>query len=571
MSESDISAFPSPGESLCIPNNSCWPPAIKTNSELIRKARVRRQLIGSLLSIFRKYPNATTDLCGHFDPDSLLTDVYTDLTELLIGSDCFRLALYLPFELLPCTAGDAIQKRFIETYLNCWHELLCHADVRANFVDGDVPEIEIRGELARVIKAAHLLPKLVERGLIGTESAQLIAEKYPQTMLAEGLSHALIYVSTEPCAAQPIPLATPTVSVLNEIRALDVPQHLPHARRMWLHKNHIRRITDASARNLALATHKGWEKSLLMTELQDLHLVSTGIKAIGLRLEHVARTDVHRAQTMFTEARSVFERHIANAEFGEIVDSFLHRLYVCGVIDADMLAKFGQRPRSLESSFASFSAENPDDLRKGIRLVQLLHDPSLSTLLYPVVILFGSRVKGYDAKLSDLDIALFVRPDTAFDRRLELQQQLAPLPAERNIHGKALEFWLERNSNDLAVRDFENPDTRLGDSTLAHVLFGGIWCGDRQSSEFLHEKLLAPYLFEVNGRKRKLWQREIERDTLLYRLCHSGYARHFPPQGGMCREHGAELDADSMFWDSGYRRLATKLFIRKVFLPQLRH
>jgi hypothetical protein len=68
---------------------------------------------------------------------------------------------------------------------------------------------------------------------------------------------------------------------------------------------------------------------------------------------------------------------------------------------------------------------------------------------------------------------------------------------------------------------------------------------------------------------RMVWLGELERDVLQYRLMHKGYRRFFPPRGGIDRFRAQGLDPESVFWDSGYRRLATKLFVSRVFLPQL--
>jgi hypothetical protein len=86
----------------------------------------------------------------------------------------------------------------------------------------------------------------------------------------------------------------------------------------------------------------------------------------------------------------------------------------------------------------------------------------------------------------------------------------------------------------------------------------------------LHEKLLAEYLRPKTGTSHKSFLEELERDILQYRLLHRGYARYFAEQGGLRRDCENEMDTQSAFWDSGYRRLATTLFIKKVFLPQLR-
>jgi len=199
----------------------------------------------------------------------------------------------------------------------------------------------------------------------------------------------------------------------------------------------------------------------------------------------------------------------------------------------------------------------------------IVTDSDLKKYLMPVIILFGSRIKGYGTQSADLDIAVFVRPDIPFEDRPNMQKHLKKILSGEKIQGKALEFWLTHEGSVLRIQDFPDADAALGDSTLTHVLFGGVWCGMKESSHELHEKLLVPYLYATDQKKRKVWLEEIERDTLQYRLMHKGYERFFPKQGGMCTQNPDMIDSKSMFWDSGYRRLATKLFIKKVFLPQL--
>jgi len=86
---------------------------------------------------------------------------------------------------------------------------------------------------------------------------------------------------------------------------------------------------------------------------------------------------------------------------------------------------------------------------------------------------------------------------------------------------------------------------------------------------------LAPYLREtdkkiMNREARGLYLEEMERDILQYRLMHKGYERFFPPAGGLHSAHADKVDGESMFWDSGYRQLATKLFASRVFLPKIK-
>ena len=61
----------------------------------------------------------------------------------------------------------------------------------------------------------------------------------------------------------------------------------------------------------------------------------------------------------------------------------------------------------------------------------------------------------------------------------------------------------------------------------------------------------------------------IEKDALQYRLMHKGYERFCAPCGGSALKKQTSLDGNSPFWDSGYRAMATKLFVERVFLTQL--
>lgn len=198
----------------------------------------------------------------------------------------------------------------------------------------------------------------------------------------------------------------------------------------------------------------------------------------------------------------------------------------------------------------------------------------LSKLIYPATLLMGSRMNGYGKDTSDLDLAVFVRPDVSFEERARLQKLVREAFIHEKIQSQPMEFWLEENGNELSVQDFKNPDTALGDSTLAHPLLGA-WCGNESTVRELHERLLSGYLYS-EGKKildedaRCVWLEEMEHNILQYRLMHKGYERFFPAQGGIHTPHSDAIDDQSAFYDSGYRRLATQLFVNKVFLPQLK-
>ena len=199
----------------------------------------------------------------------------------------------------------------------------------------------------------------------------------------------------------------------------------------------------------------------------------------------------------------------------------------------------------------------------------------LSQLIYPVVLVFGSRLNGYGSQGADIDISVFVKPEMSFSNRAKLQSLLRKTFAHEKVRGdEIIEFWLEEKEGKLLVRDFTEQDVSLGQSYWTHILFGGAWEGDKDAINELCEKLLVSYMCDtgeiIKGRDaRSLYIEDIEQSTLQYRLMHKGYERFFPPHGGIHTPHVDEIDSESMFWDSGYRQLATRLFVSRVFLPKI--
>jgi len=155
-----------------------------------------------------------------------------------------------------------------------------------------------------------------------------------------------------------------------------------------------------------------------------------------------------------------------------------------------------------------------------------------------------------------------------------LRELLKQSFAHEKIHGEIIEFWLEEKDGKFGIRDFKKPDSAQGEKYWTHILFGAAWEGNENIITELRKKLLAPYMYDtgevIEGQDaRTLYLGEIERDTLQYRLMHKGYERFYPSYGGIHTPHADEIDGDSMFWDSGYRQLATKLFASRVFLPKI--
>ena len=144
-----------------------------------------------------------------------------------------------------------------------------------------------------------------------------------------------------------------------------------------------------------------------------------------------------------------------------------------------------------------------------------------------IVLVGGSQLKGYGATDSDLDIWHFdsLKEDAAF---------------------------------------------RPGSPHSIHVYFNTIWLGGQTvvgKLEEIADSVTGIYTdSEMYNSRSEFRRRAIERlesDLLLYRLLHKGFSRftgktEFPVP--------SEMDGDCPFYDDEYRRIATMLFAKYVWL-----
>jgi len=474
---------------------SYWPEDVKNNESLKKEAEARKKALESMDKITKNIP-ADLEIAealgsGVINTDDL-SEVYRSLTE-LFQSDPLnsRLILYLPFELLPPTNWSlqrpelmVAAENFTKMYVQKWQELLSVGDVRENFSEGDVLELELRGEeeLERVVKAAHLIPKLVEKGLLSVQDVLALIENNPDTMLEGSVIDVLpVLVDMGFMTQDELDQAIESYDVdLNYRKPKVVPEY---------------KVTENRAK---------W--------LQDKDLPVT-----------------------------------MNQNSAELIDK-----------------PFEDREWLIQ--------DDVEEIQRAVESIQ--SNSELSRFIYPVSILFGSRIKGYGDIDADIDIAIFVRPEVKFGERNKLKEMLSQTFSHDKIKGKVVEFWIENMGEKFGIFDFEDSDSTLADSSWAHVLFEGSWIGDEIAIKELYKKLLSEFLYSkdkivIGGDARTIWLEEMEKDTLQYRLMHKGYTRLFPKQGGIQTEHSGRIDGRSAFYDSGYRRLATKLYLSKVFLPQL--
>lgn len=161
---------------------------------------------------------------------------YEATCDLLDNPEQERIALFLPFESLPAADEQSDEaQRFRRSYLSALSDLLRVQDVRANFVDGDVLEVDARpGDPERVIKAAHLIPWLVQSGMLQESDIIMLARDEDELLVRNVLE------TTELMSDLDL-LSDETKSTLNQLQTAlpektpaAPPKYISLARQAWL-------------------------------------------------------------------------------------------------------------------------------------------------------------------------------------------------------------------------------------------------------------------------------------------------------------------------------------------------
>lgn len=460
-----------------------WPKSIVNSEVFTQQLERRKELNTRLNDVLNALPRPDMPLEVAIDQGYVTEEqtagLYASLSELLESNqDYRRLILYLPFEFLPNKTwhpfGKKLQQaleRFGRAYMEAWKRLLLVHDVRANFIDGDILEEDQQtGKLPRVVKAAHLIPKLVEHGLIEIEDVLTLMEENDDQTLRDSIAD--------------------TLPVLADLGFID-------ERKIKPRKKQVR------------------PEPKIITEKRK----------IWLQQREKQKTVKDLTQVVIPKLAGPFSENL--------------------ILMAEEMRDIQKMAASIESNL------------------------ELSKLIYPVVLVFGSRLSGYGDQNADIDIGILIKPKVPFSNRSRLQKLLKETFAHEKILGDEIkEFWLEEKEGHLKVHDFAEWDLSLSPSYWTHILFGAAWIGDENVIRESCERLLTPYLYDTSE-ARRLYLEDMEQATLQYRLMHKGYERFFPSYGGIQTPHADEIDGKSMFWDSGYRQLATKLFVSRVFLPKI--
>lgn len=591
----DFTIIPSTTEALI--NMSSYtefiPEDILNNPKLESEIRTRKKLSLEFSNVIKKINRSDlyTALENKTISEKEILDLFTLLNELLKQDDLNKyIVLYLPFEILPRKNIETeneelrnITEKLISSLNEAWFKLLHVHNLRVDFTDGDVPEPEYRdGPLEKVVKVAHLIPEFLRRGIITSEDINNITQNSNDSVLSDSVKDTVskfmdmnVNLNEKESSAYES-VATLANDLQKDIEGINIDEKIIGRRRWWLdleaRKNILENYSNVLSRSLK-------ENKINVDELLQFSennkkneiINSLLIKALKSFILNLSKEEaVNSFEKVKKIILTIWETN-TDGDVKEQVKEMLRQLNVSNVVEDSFLREINISPSELSFPYEERIRNNSGNIEAVNSIVEKIKaDKELLSLIYPVSILLGSSTKGYATSSADLDIAVFVRPNISFEKRNSLQSLLQKTFDYDKIKGEVMEFWLEETDANLSIRNFRNPDTKLGDSSLAHILTG-MWCGDKDSVKELFKELIPSYL-NAEGKDilgveaREVWIEEIIRDVLQYRLLHKGYEKMFPKEGSNTNEF---VDNNGYFYDSGYRRLATKLFLNRVFLPNL--
>lgn len=575
-----------------------WPELLD-NKEFSEQIEERNELIKNLNGVFENLPRPDIKIEEAVDNGIVAQErakkAFNSLSDLLESDKGYgRIVLYLPFEMMPNKnwrpKGAELKDssdRFIQSYVNTWRDLLHSHDVAANFVDGDVLEVEQRSEdLPRVVKAAHLIPILLEKGYIDRKEVKKIYDDTDDEVLRSSIEDALAVLDDEPEekkeTKEDLSLSSLEEKIQKEFEKIESKNYgeVTEKRREWLKEKAKQEIIQRLGENIGLAIiNQNFNKEQALSFLSKEASPSSQqalIQGIRFAIESTINNP-EEAEETYAMYKDILLATLESddSKTREALFQTLRRLNKLGVVDQNQLSSLGIVLPKLEGPFSKnieLMDQEVAEIQNAINNIS--QHPELSQYVFPTALVFGSRLKGYGEQEADIDLAVFIKPGTPFEKRAELKAMLKEVFNNRKFGKEIVEFWLEEKDGALDVIDFETKDVDLGESYWTHVLFNSSWIGEQKTIQELQQKTLSPYFLKTEKQilgedARRVYLEELERDSLQYRLMHKGYERFNPPYGGINKKNRNRIGGNSMFFDSGYRQLATKLFASRVFLPQV--
>ena len=507
-----------------------------------------------------------------------------------------RILLYLPQELLPYldqTAGKPAfllqaEKNFSDHYKKSWLRLLFESNVRASFVDGDVLEPGL-GEPSRVRKAAHLLPDMITHGIISVAEVENLLKITDDDELINSLTEGLT------AAKDTTPLTTEVDSsefqLDTDLKKIDLQYATgsPYiaswspARVAWEKQVKRQDALDRAAKVISrhFLSHQSTPETierLFQTRGFDQAYPLTALKSIIISAETLSHTD-------FPAAKKIADTYIpllhnywftSGLEIKNTIASGLNHWARLKLVDDSLLHQLGVPFPDLTSPFPVDLSELINGDFKPLATVaqHLNEDPELSKDFFPLILAYGSRVKGVGSLVADTDIAVFIKPSVPFEKRERVLAELRQKNPELNGIDKILEYWIDQKDGHFGLRSVSPGTITVAGAMTVHFLMDGLWIGASGGYEKLYHDIGEKYLDlsrfgDQKEEARTQLLSKLELDMLQFRLMHKGYRYYYPSAHPTGTAHTDLIDGTSDFWDPGYRRVATLLFLSRVFLPDL--
>lgn len=554
-----------------------------SNNTLETLSLQRRDLAQKLRGVFDKIDDVTLDfsvareqgLISQHDLDSL----YTSLSDFFDADiDHSRLLLYLPLQLLPIPSTQA-EFLFSAHVKKAWRYLLSESDVRASFIDGDVLEPGL-GEPARVRKAAHLTPFLLDKGILDQSDIEAVinsakAEDDQDLIsdLQEAVSfHPGVTASREAFHGTVDDLVSKFDAAIDRIELSFAPESsyvkkVSQKRVIWEKKEKTNEALEISSLELSPMIRDDALTTQDLSRLSDSELH----RKLLFRATVKAGSD-----EKITDLATRWWREADTSLKDELISGLLQARNA-GIISDDFLTRFGVTMPDLASPV-------PIDPEKLARdqysvLTQTIKEISTNEAvgehLFPFFLLIGSQVKGIASLGSDKDAALFWKPGTTLQDRFKVISILKNSVPSLQEMDSMPEIWLDEINGKFAYRKDISAPNMVSPGQI-HFLFGGVWMGEGKDMKKVASDLLSGYLDldrlgDTKDETHSYLLRRLEMDSLMYRLMHKGFRRFYLSQKKDYGETGKKIDWQSSYWEPEYRRLATQLFLNKVFLPDLGH
>lgn len=526
---------------------------------------------------------------------------------------------------------DEAQRKFGKICRLSWIRLLHESEPRATYTNGDILE-ESLGEAERIRKAGHLTPELLYRGIISqtdiadileiSEDGELLRsitegvvvardrnlidpEIWEKLMIESEVKPEIADVLTKSAKGTEIKFSVDEdINALNTgnwmkaaedylgmainkaddkfVPGSEYAGKVSQARIKWERYSTRNQIIDQVAEQIAFKLHN---REVNIADLENLSSKPglfesypiTGIRSIMLAAEKIAGENPGQAKVFIQEYES-FIQILWDSESAEIQDAIkvgLTRLRRLNVIGDETVNKFNIRILDLASPFPVNRETIIHDFNYLIDASKKIKDhPMLSKYIYPFFVVFGSRVKGYAYAKADYDSAIFIKPGVDPEKRNEIMETLKRDVPEMKNTEKLLEYWITEENGRYGMRSSFLKGRVIVGALQVHFLWNGVWLGQGEDMKKFHDAIVKKYLdlnrFEEDkeeARNHVLGQ--VEMDIVQYRLMHKGYKRNYPQRRSQGTKHSYMIDGESDYWDPAYRRIASLIFISRVFIPDL--